>query len=220
MPTLRMHYYRFAAKKGERIAFEVVAQRMNSRADPIVRIHNTAGREIAYCDDTPGLGADPCFAHVFKADGEYLAEVRDANYEGGPECRYRLRIGDFPTATVPFPLSGKRGSMTAFAFEGPDGDQLDPLNVKLDTTASLQLVALKSPGGRSSSFASILVSDTEDFVTSQPNHSPAASARVKFPANISGRLTAASVRDFYRFTGKKGIDYRFAPAHEASPRRR
>jgi hypothetical protein len=201
---LTNHYYRFAASKGQRVAFEVIAQRLNSRADPIVRLLDSTGRELAYCDDTPGLGADPRFAHTFAADGEYLLELRDANYDGGAEYRYRLRVGDFPAVTVPFPLAGKRGLQTTFTFEGPGGDRLDSLSVTLGSDIVRQTVPLKFPGGRSSGFVSLMPGDDEDFVATQPNHSQAGAARVTLPVNISGRITQPGARDFYRISAKKG----------------
>jgi hypothetical protein len=201
---LANHYYRFAATKGQRIAFEVIAQRLNSRADPIVRLLDSTGRELAYCDDTPGLGADPRFAHTFAADGEYLLELRDANYEGGPEYRYRLRVGDFPAVTVPFPLSGKRVGMTQFTFEGPGGDHIGPQNVILGPDIIRQTVPLRFPDGHASAFVSVLASDSEDFVAIKPNHSRETAARVRLPVNISGRITQPGARDFYRVAAKTG----------------
>jgi hypothetical protein len=202
--ALASHYYRFPARRGERIAFEVVARRLNSRIDPLVRLLDATGRELAYCDDTPGFGADPRFGHTFAADGQYVLELRDANYDGGADYRYRLRIGDFPAVTVPFPLGGKREAMTTFSFEAPAGDRLDPLKLKVDSPAMAQSIPLKLPGGRSSAFVTVLTGDTEDFVTSKPNHSPDAAARVTLPVNISGHIAGPGVRDFYRVAAKKG----------------
>jgi hypothetical protein len=202
---LTSHYYRFAAKKGQRIGIEVIAQRMNSRTDPVVRLMDASGRELAYCDDTPGLGADPRFGHTFTTDGEYLVEIRDANYDGGVEYRYRLRIGDFPAVTAPFPLAGKRGAETTFTFEGPGGDRLDPVAIAVKTAApDRQIVAIKNPGGRTSAFVPVGVDDAEDFVATKPNHSQATAAPITLPVNISGRIVEPGVHDFYRVTCKKG----------------
>ncbi|MDB5318641.1 MAG: putative subtilase-type serine protease precursor [Phycisphaerales bacterium] len=201
---LANHYYRFAARKGQRVAFEVIAQRLNSRADPIVRLLDSSGQELAYCDDTPGLGADLRFAHTFAAAGEYLLELRDANYEGGSEYRYRLRVGDFPAVTVAFPLAGKRGSQTTFTFEGPGGDRFDSQSVMLNPSAARQTVPLKLPGGRASGFVSVHADSNEDFVATKPHHSQATAARVTLPVNISGRITEPGARDFYRLSAKKG----------------
>src|SRR4051794_40777822 len=102
---LAARYFRISGKRAERVSVEVVAQRLGSKLDPIVRLLDPAGRELAYHDDTPGLGSDCRFGYTFPADGECLIELRDANYEGGADYRYRLRVGDFPLATNVFPLA-------------------------------------------------------------------------------------------------------------------
>lgn len=92
---LTNRYFKFSAKNHQRIAVDVVAQRLGSRLDPLVRLLDTSGRELVWCDDDPAGGADSRFAYEIKADGDYLLEIRDTNYEGGPSYRYRLRVGDF-----------------------------------------------------------------------------------------------------------------------------
>src|SRR5262249_1150531 len=62
---LSFDFYRFTANKGQQISFEVVAQRLGSRLDPVMRLLDGKGRELAYCDDDPGAGADSRFTHKF-----------------------------------------------------------------------------------------------------------------------------------------------------------
>jgi hypothetical protein len=133
---LAARYFRLSGKKGERVSVEVVAQRLGSKLDPIVRLLDVAGRELAYCDDTPGLGSDCRFGYTFPADGDCLIELRDANYEGGSDYRYRLRVGDFPLATNVFPLGARRGRTRSFAVEGPSG--VEPLPPSFFTPTHLR----------------------------------------------------------------------------------
>jgi hypothetical protein len=201
---LASDYYRLTAKHGQRIAFEVVAQRLGSRMDPMVRLLDSAGRELEYVEDTPGLGADVRFAHTFDRDGDYLIEVRDANYEGSPDHRYRLRVGDFPAVTVAFPLGGKRGSEGAFEFFGPEGEHVGPLHVGVPDDANRFQFGVKLPGGRSSAFVPILCGEREEFVASSPNRTPDTAAHLTLPASVSGRFDAPSQRHFYEIAAKKG----------------
>jgi hypothetical protein len=99
---LSSDFYKFTAKKGKRLSVEVVAQRLGSALDPIVRLLDAAGRELESIEDTPGAGADVRFRYRFAATGTYFLEIRDTIYEGGPKHRYRLRIGDFALAQLPF----------------------------------------------------------------------------------------------------------------------
>ena len=98
-------YFRFHATKGQRISIEVVAQRLGSRLDPVLRLLDESGRELAYSDDDPAVGADSRIAVTAPKDGAYLIELRDINYGGGLGFRYRLRVGDFAVASAGFPLA-------------------------------------------------------------------------------------------------------------------
>jgi hypothetical protein len=202
---LASDFYRFRAKAGQRIAFEVVAQRAGSRMDPLVRLLDTrGGRELAYVDDTPGLGADVRFAHTFAADGDYLLEVRDADYEGSPEHRYRLRVGDFPAVTVAFPLGGKRGTQANLSFVGPAGEGVGPVAVRLPTDVDAVNVGVKYPEGHSSAFVTVLCGAGDEFVAASANHTAETAAAVTVPRTISGRFDTPGVRDFYSIQAKKG----------------
>ena len=43
-------------------------------------------------------------------------------YRGGASLRYRLRLGDFPLANVPFPLAAKAASPAPSPFRLIDSD--------------------------------------------------------------------------------------------------
>ncbi len=111
--------YRFAATRGQRLAVEAFARRLGSPLDPQLRLLDEAGRELAFSDDEPGLGADCRFAVVIPADGTYRVEIRDVGYQGGSEFRYRLRFGDFPLLTAPFPLAVRKGTSETISIAGP-----------------------------------------------------------------------------------------------------
>lgn len=201
---LASDFYRLSVCRGQRVAFEVVAQRLGSRMDPLVRVLDAAGRELAFCDDTPGLGADSRFARTFEHDGEVLVEVRDANYEGSADHRYRLRVGDFPTVTTAFPVGAKAGTEASFEFIGVDGERVGPLNFAVPTDAPRLQCGVKYPNGRSSAFVPILCDEREEFVASSSNHTPETAARLTLPASVSGRFETPGARDFYEVAGKKG----------------
>jgi hypothetical protein len=102
-------FYRFTAKAGERVTVEAVARRLGSSLDPLVRLLDAKGRELVWCDDSPGASPDCRFEHAFTADGEYVIEVRDTSYQGGPEFRYRLRLSVSPMTPARFlPPAGGR----------------------------------------------------------------------------------------------------------------
>lgn len=110
---LRSDYFRFHAKKGDPLHIEVVAQRIGSSLDPLLRLLDANGREIGFNDDTPGLGADARLAATCPRTGDYLVELRDSRYGGGPRHRYRLRFGDFLPSPLPFLATPELSRMTA-----------------------------------------------------------------------------------------------------------
>ena len=76
-------FYKFAAKTGQRLSLEVVATRLGSDFDPVLRILNATGQEIALIDDDLSLGADCRISQTFPADGVYVLELRDNRYKAG-----------------------------------------------------------------------------------------------------------------------------------------
>jgi len=202
--ALGYKFYRVTAKAGERVAFEVVAQRLGSKLDPVLRLLDARGRELAFCDDESGLNGDSRFAHTFAAAGDYFLEVRDINYAGGSDHRFRLRIGDFPLVSLPFPAAVQAGKSGTFDFVGPQVDKLKPITASAPAAAARLPLAVKLPGGKSSAFAAALVSDTSEFVDMEPNETAETATPFTPPAGLNGRFLKPKERDFWKFEAKKG----------------
>ncbi len=100
-------FFKVVARKGQNLSFEVVAQRLGSALDPLARLFDSSGRELVFCEDTPGAGVDCRFNYRFARSGEYLLELRDTRYDGGRQHRYRLRVGDLPSEPMPLPFHVK-----------------------------------------------------------------------------------------------------------------
>lgn len=118
--------YRLEAKAGERLAFEVVANRLGKDADPLVTIRDAAGKFVAERDNDPGLYFDCRFAHTFEKAGAYTIEVRDARYRASEANHYVLRVGRFPAERTANPVAvAKSGDSVASSlsyqeFKGKD----------------------------------------------------------------------------------------------------
>ncbi|OYV83243.1 MAG: hypothetical protein B7Z73_16280, partial [Planctomycetia bacterium 21-64-5] len=122
-------FYKLTVPSGQRISVEVVARRLGSALDPVVRLLDAAGRELAYSDDEPGIGADCRFVYQAPTAGDYYLELRDIRYQGSPNHRYRLRIGNFPLVNTPFPLAGQKGTSPKLTAAGPSSDEVSPLSI-------------------------------------------------------------------------------------------
>ena len=152
-------YFTFHADAGQRISVEVVARRLSSPLDAVIRLLDSAGRELAYSDDDEAIGADPRFTHTFAKAGDYRIELRDIRYQGNASSAYRLRIGDFPLLTAPYPAGVAQGSEGVIEPTGLGLGKLEPVRLKIaknDATA-VRPLALRYADGQGSGFTSALV---------------------------------------------------------------
>lgn len=198
---LSWQYFKFSAQAGQRLSIEVLARRIGSSLDPMLRLLDATGRELAYNDDTPGLSSDSSLVYTFKAAGDYIVELRDIKYGGGA---YRLRIGDFPVATVAYPLAVQRGTTTnvTLAGFGVDGLTPLPLAVAADQSTEWLNVSLKRPNG-ASGFSSVAVVSTPQFLEQEPNNTAEQANRVELSHDVNGRLEQSGDVDRFIFTAKK-----------------
>ena len=202
--ALGYKFYRVTMKAGDRLAIEAVAQRLGSKLDPVLRLLDLRGRELAFCDDESGLGGDCRLAHTFATGGDFLIEVRDINFGGGIDYRFRLRVGDFPLANLPFPAAVKAGTSATFAFIGPQVDKLKPIIATAPADATRLALSAKFPGGKFSAFVSALVTDTTEFADAEPNDSAETATLFTLPGGLNGRFLKPKDRDFWKFDAKKG----------------
>jgi hypothetical protein len=200
------HYYRLALQAGQRICFEVVGRRMGSPIDPMLVLHDANGRQLAYCDDAPGLGRDARIIYTAKESGEYILQLRDVRYQGGGNYVYRLRVGDFPCVTSAYPFVVRRGSQAKVSFAGPLTDGVLPasLDVPKQLSSIAVLVTPQRPGSPPGWPVPVGFSDMDELLEQEPNDTPEKAARLPFPAAVHGRLEKAGDRDYYRFAAKKG----------------
>ena len=201
VPNQGWQYFKFPAQAGQRISIEVLARRIGSTLDPMIRILDSKGRELAFNDDTPGLSSDSSVVHTFKDAGEYIVELRDIKYGTGA---YRLRIGDFPVATVAYPLAVQRGTTANMTLAGFNVEGLAPIPVAIpaDSVADWQKVSVKRPNGQSG-FSTIAVVSTPQVLETEPNNAPEQANRIEFGHDVNGRLDQPGDVDRFIFTAKK-----------------
>jgi hypothetical protein len=130
--------FRFEGRAGEEIVAEVMARRLDSPLDSILRLTDSAGKQLAVNDDCDDKGsgllthhADSRISFKLPANGTYYVQIADAQRKGGPEYGYRLRLThpqpDFELRIVPASLTARAGSsvpITVYALrkDGFDGD--------------------------------------------------------------------------------------------------
>jgi hypothetical protein len=204
-------FYSFTAQAGQRIAFEVLAQRIGSFLDPVMWLRDASGNELAYSDDDPALGADCRFSYTFPADGQYVLELRDNRFEAGH--RYRLRMGDFPLVTTAYPLGARSGEQSQVQFASIDGTDAAPHSVDVGDLAKRNDVATAArlPEGGHAAFVTLAAGDHPEVVETEPNNEAATATHVEVPAALSGRFDEPGDVDWYEFQATNGQRLTFQP---------
>src|SRR5262249_54839334 len=111
--------FAFDAKAGQTLAFEIEAMRLGDTLfDPVLSLHDAAGKPLASADDTPLVKQDAAIVLTFPSDGRYTIEVRETAYGGSADCHYRLHMGAIPRPVAVFPAGGKAGSQIDLTWIG------------------------------------------------------------------------------------------------------
>lgn len=104
--------FEFQGRAGTDIVAEVMARRLDSPMDPVLKITDAGGKTLDLNDDHEDIGnganthhADSRLMLRLPADGVYRVHIGDTVRGGGEEYGYRLRISaaqpDFALRTVP-----------------------------------------------------------------------------------------------------------------------
>jgi hypothetical protein len=130
--------FAFLGTGGQRVVAEVVARRLGSPVDSVLRLEDRTGKVLAANDDTEdrGLGlethhADSYLSFTLPTGGAYVLRLADAQRGGGRAFAYRLRLSgprpDFELRSTPSSLAVRGGAsvpVTVYALrrDGFDGD--------------------------------------------------------------------------------------------------
>lgn len=115
--------FAFEGRAGSTLVAEVMARRLDSPMDSILRLTDASGKELATNDDYEDKGAglvthhaDSYLSVTLPSDGVYRVVLRDAQGKGGTAYGYRLRLGpprpDFALRVVPASLNLRAGVAT------------------------------------------------------------------------------------------------------------
>lgn len=207
-------FYRVRLSAGQRLAIEVVAQRLGSSMDPIVKVTDRNGKQVAFADDDDA-NADSRLHFIASVDDEYWIEVRDNKYAGGG--RYRLRVGDFPLVDAAYPFAVATKGVGTFEWIGRDVPNEASQNVRFEFhdqsthPQDMTSVSTRLQNAKSSAWASLLRRDFALFSepvkpqSAEPPQTPFA-----IPVGISGQLTMPAEQDRYTIQGTQGQTVRFS----------
>lgn len=197
--TGRSDFYRVEMKAGENISVEAFAGRIGSKMDPVLRLLDANGKELAFVDDTLGLAGDCRLRYRAPADGPLIIEIRDASFTGGAECFYHLRIGDFPLVSAVFPPVAAPGGTVDVQAVGEAVEGVAPLRVTARTWATgIESTPVRFAPGKPAAFASVRTDDSPLYTGKEPNDTP-----VTAPCTVLGRIHKAGDRNTFLIATKK-----------------
>lgn len=117
--------FQFNGSAGDMVVAEVMARRLDSPVDSVIKLTDAKGQLLAFSDDREDLGsglnthhADSYFMAKLPANGTYYVHVGDSARKGGEEFGYRLRISpprpDFELRTMTSSASVRMKNSMAF----------------------------------------------------------------------------------------------------------
>ncbi len=164
-------YFKFPARRGDRLLIDCWAHRIDSRLDGTLAVFDAKGRRLATSRDVNRR--DPLIDFDVPADGTYVVAVWDFVYGGSgrdgaarptkDDYFYRLSIGTAPYIDYVFPPSGQSGASGRFTLYGRNLPGGSPTELKLDGRPLEKLVVeINIPSGpatRQLQFNSLVESD-------------------------------------------------------------
>ena len=223
-------WFRFSAKKSQRVLVECLAESLDSRLDPVLAVVDAAGRELER-SRTGGL-----IDFAAPAEGVYTLKVSDFLYRGGDDYFYRLTLSTGPRIDFALPAAGLPGTKTNITFYGrnlPGGKpakefmvggkpleqvtvevafpvadrvlQLNPGNLRRPSDVLVDgfEYRLKSPKGPSNPLMLGLAA-APVLVEQEPNNKPSQAQRITPPCEVTGQFFPATEQDWFTFEAKAG----------------
>ena len=219
-------FFKFTAKKGQRIIVDCDAREIDSRLKPVIAAIDAAGSEVE-ASRREGL-----LDLTVPSDGAYVIKLHDLTFAGGPEYFYRLTLTTGPHLDFVFPPYGAAGTKGKFTLYGRnipggtaanitalDGKPLEKLDVEIDipTTANTRMDGLASPAAASvpgfsyrlkspqtSSAVFIGFSGSPVVSEQEPNNDAGHAQKLTPPCEVAGQFFPAADVDTFTFDAKKG----------------
>ena len=190
--------YKFSARAGQRLIFDVVAQRHGSKLDSSLAILDAGAAVLARGEDEYGL--DSFIEFTAPKDGDYFLRIHDLRYQGAGDFTYRIRGGAIPHVASLFPLGGRRGGYLDVQLIGANlPSAYVPLKLAPDAPLGRRDVDVPTAAGVTNALP-FEVGDQPEIIEAEPNEKPAQSNTVSLPVVVNGRVSREGDIDTFRFT--------------------
>ena len=203
-------HFRFNARAGQELVFEVVASVFGSRLDAVLTLTDQTGQTLATSATARGR-RDALLAHRFAESGLYTLQLTDYEQRGmgkPNEFGYRLNIGELPVITGWFPLGLRQGTSTTISLRGHN---LSTRQLKLDAPVQDDWSPVVSyRPDRPKQMADLPIDEirlplgtTPEVMATATASSRATAQAVSWPVTINGQLDAGP-EAWYRFRARRG----------------
>lgn len=190
--------YSIDVEANQRVAFEVVGNRLGQDFDPVVVVKDTRGRRVVERDNDVGLMFDCRFAHTFEKPGTYTIEVHDTRYHGSDHLVYVLRVGRFPEGRVAFPSTIRAGDALALSLPGEAGFT-QQVAIPSGTAPGTFFQEFRRAGDQASAWVPLQISPYSNTLEQEPNDRREEATLVQQPSVLQGALATPTDCDVFAF---------------------
>jgi hypothetical protein len=195
---LDLDHFRFPGEAGKTFTIDLEARRLGTPISPVITLFSASGAALRQVRETRGVDGDCRFLWTCPADGDYVIQVRDNLYGGGPSAAYRLRIDDAPFATGIDPLGGPAAQRLVATAVG--GNLKEPvrllMNLPDNPGALLEVDPIRAPQWNIIGARRLDVGFGVEVAESS-------STAVPLGATINGRISRAGEVDRYSVVVRK-----------------
>lgn len=225
-------FFRFPAKKGQRITIDCYGLRLDSTLRAILVLSTSDGKQLQqskpYYERT-----DPLLDFTAPADGDYIVRLYDLTYSGG--LPYRLVISDQPHVEHAFPMAMVPGAKSELMLLGRNlpGGKANPAWVTHDQPLEQAALTFTAPSDAAGIFRfdfrqhlaspsldarglqffpeawkhalrpiTLAIADAPVTLDQEPNDSADKAQPIALPTVISGRFDKSGDADWFSFKGK------------------
>lgn len=184
-------WFRFAARKGQRLRLRAWARGLGSPVDPVIDLFEAGGKQVGGNDDFQGRPDSELTAAIAR-DGDYELRVRDFQGRGGPTHVYRIEVAPVtPAVSLDLQTYG-RNSQARGSLSVPRGNRMAILvRVAREAVNGPVAVALSGAPAGVASVQTLCVAGfaTVPVVVEAAADAPLAAALARLTGRVTDRVT-------------------------------
>ena len=179
--------------------------------DTVLTVFAADGKKLAAVDDTSLSRQDPFVTFVAPADGHYVVQVRETNFNGDENSRYALHLGSFPGPASVYPAGGQAGHAMTVRFGGDAAGDFDQEIRLPEARLAINSSVRETKGLSAPTPNPFRVSPFPNILEAEPNDDPqsARGTAADLPTAFNGILDRPGDVDCFRFRAEAGAAWQF-----------